>query len=133
MMVVAPNVAVEQPSFVWPNPFNAPKIPGLPTDQQIVGGVKSVGSGVVSGTEALGQVAEDVVNPNWWLRVGEFAIGAILITVGIAGMTRAGQHARSAARSTERTARVAYSVTPQGSRINRVARSTARTARRSRA
>lgn len=71
--------------------------------------------------------------PNLWVRIAEFTVGGVLIVVGVSGMLKAGEKTRSGLRTTERAARVGYSVTPAGSTINRASRATARTARRARA
>lgn len=135
---MAPNAA---PQFSVPiAPGVNVHVPGTSTGSDLpgfnIGGssklVPGVG-GIVSGTEALGKLAVDLTNPNWWVRVGEFTVGAILLTVGLSHLSGAGQAARRSTRTAERGARVAASFTPEGSAVNRASKATARVARRSRA
>lgn len=46
------------------------------------------GSSAISGVESVGDFLGKLSNPNLWIRVGEFAIGGILLGIAINGMLK---------------------------------------------
>lgn len=66
-----------------PDPLN----PGSPGNQA-ANGVAGAVTNVTSTVQSVGQFLGNLANPNLWVRVGEFAIGGILLGIAINGILK---------------------------------------------
>jgi hypothetical protein len=99
-----------------------------PNPNTSVGTGFAAGSAVDSGLNLLGPIADffhRLTEPQTWIRVGEFAIGGMLVYVGIKASTQGtavGEAARTVTKPAKKTVSIAKSLTPTGRAVRTITR-----------